>query len=111
MSRIRSIVVAVAMLASSAALAVGGTAPASSVKGWDRQAPSAQSEKQYPAKFRNCTNLHRVWPHGVGKRHAHDHTTGTPVRNFKRSNKIYKRAMRFNSDLDRDRDKIACEQA
>jgi hypothetical protein len=61
--------------------------------------------------YDNCTNFNDRYPHGVGKRHAHDHTSGTPVRNFKKSNKIYKRAMRHNSDLDRDRDKIACEKA
>ena len=27
------------------------------------------------------------------------------------SNKLYNKAMRHNSDLDRDRDKIACEKA
>jgi len=32
------------------------------------------------------------------------------VTNFKRSNKKYNRAVDHNSDLDRDNDKIACEQ-
>jgi hypothetical protein len=32
------------------------------------------------------------------------------VTNFKRSNTLYATAMRWNSDLDRDRDKIACEK-
>lgn len=60
--------------------------------------------------FDNCDSLHRRWPHGVGKRGARDKTTsGDPVRNFKRSNRIYAKAMRKNPDLDRDRDKIACE--
>jgi len=31
---------------------------------------------------------------------------GTPVRNFKRSNKLY----RANKRLDRDKDRIACEK-
>jgi hypothetical protein len=43
--------------------------------------------------------------------HAHDQTSGTPVTNFKRSNRIYGNAMDHNRDLDRDRDKIACEAA
>jgi hypothetical protein len=59
----------------------------------------------------NCTKFNHKYPHGVGKKHAHDHTSGTPVTNFKRSNKLYRIAMRNNSDLDRDRDKIACEKA
>lgn len=59
----------------------------------------------------NCTNLNEKWPHGVGRRHAKDQTSGTPVTTFKRSNRLYERAVRHNSDLDRDKDKIACEQA
>jgi hypothetical protein len=59
----------------------------------------------------NCTNLNRRYPHGVGTRHAHDHTSGTPVTNFRRSNRLYWRAEHHNSDLDRDNDRIACEKA
>jgi hypothetical protein len=33
-----------------------------------------------------------------------------PVTTFRRSNTIYATAMRWNSDLDRDKDKIACEK-
>jgi hypothetical protein len=62
-------------------------------------------------RFQNCDPLHKYWPHGVGRRHAHDHTSGTPVTNFKRSNRIYGNAMDHNPDLDRDNDKIACEAA
>jgi hypothetical protein len=61
-----------------------------------------------PAKeFRNCTALNRVYPHGVGRVGARDRTTGTPVRNFKRSNLLY----RQNAKSDRDKDGIACEKA
>jgi hypothetical protein len=35
-----------------------------------------------------------------------DKTSGDPVTNFKRSNRLY----RLNSHLDRDNDKIACEK-
>jgi len=59
----------------------------------------------------NCTNFNKRFPHGVGTRHAHDVTSGTPVTNFKRSRRIYWRAERHNSDLDRDNDRIACERA
>ena len=56
----------------------------------------------------NCTNFNRKYPHGVGRRGAHDR--GGDVTNFKRSNRIYNRAERHNGDLDRDNDRIACEQ-
>lgn len=59
----------------------------------------------------NCTAFNAKYPHGVGKRNARDSTSGTPVTNFKRSNKLYRAAMRANPDLDRDGDKIACESA
>ena len=59
--------------------------------------------------WRNCDAVHRTYPHGVGKAGARDHTSGTPVRNFKRSNALYRTAMRVNSGLDRDKDGIACE--
>ena len=57
----------------------------------------------------NCTKFNNRFPHGVGRRDAHDR--GGNVTNFKRSNKIYNRAERHNGDLDRDNDRIACEQA
>ena len=57
-------------------------------------------------EFANCTAMHRVYPHGVGKFGAHDHTSGTPVTNFKRSNALYF----ANKKSDRDGDHIACEQ-
>jgi Excalibur calcium-binding domain len=41
-----------------------------------------------------------------GRRGARDHTSGTPVTNFERSNRLY----RQNSHLDRDKDGIACEK-
>jgi hypothetical protein len=45
-------------------------------------------------------------PHGVGRYGARDHTSGTPVTNFRRSNRLY----RQNRGLDRDKDGIACEK-
>lgn len=59
----------------------------------------------------NCTNLNNRWAHGVGRRGAVDQTSGTPrVTNFKRSTKLYRRAMNHNGTLDRDGDGIACER-
>jgi hypothetical protein len=44
------------------------------------------------------------------RRRLCNRTSGTPVTNFKHSTKKYKKAMRHNSDLDRDKDGIACEK-
>jgi hypothetical protein len=61
--------------------------------------------------FDNCTNFNQKFPHGVGKQSAVDHTSGTPVTTFLHSNKKYAAAIDKNADLDRDKDKIACEKA
>jgi hypothetical protein len=61
--------------------------------------------------FDNCTNFNEKFPHGVGRKNAVDHTSGTPVTSFLHSNKKYATAIKKNADLDRDKDKIACEKA
>jgi len=58
----------------------------------------------------NCTKLRQRWPHGVGRRRAVDKTSGTPVTNFHRSTRQYRRAVNHNPTLDRDKDGIACEK-
>jgi hypothetical protein len=58
-----------------------------------------------PKTFANCEAMHRVYPHGVGKPGAHDHTSGAPVTDFKRSLPLYN----ANKKSDRDGDGIACE--
>jgi len=63
-----------------------------------------------PPLYKNCTNLNKKYPHGLGKVGARDHTSGTPVANFRRSTKLYKLAMSHNRGLDRDKDGIACEK-
>ena len=73
-------------------------------------AVSSPAEAAIPPKWRNCTVVNNRLPHGVGRRHAHDQTSGTPVTNFRRSNALYAEAMRANRGLDRDHDKIACEK-
>jgi len=70
-------------------------------------APAASAGSIYD----NCTAYHTHFPHGVGRRHAHDHTSGTPVTSFRHSTRLYRRAMQHNGDLDRDKDGIACEKA
>jgi hypothetical protein len=72
---------------------------------------TAKASSGVVAPFKNCTQLNHRYPHGVGKFGAHDHTSGTPVTNFFRSDVIYARAIRNNRDLDRDQDGIACEKA
>ena len=59
-----------------------------------------------PKDYPNCTALNKVYPHGVGKFGARDKTTGVPVTNFKRNNRVY----RLNNESDRDNDMIACEK-
>jgi Excalibur calcium-binding domain len=73
------------------------------------QSPSAPV--RVPAPWKSCKQVHSRYPHGVGKLHAHDSTTGTPVTSFRRSTKLYNLAMKYNRGLDRDRDGIVCEQA
>jgi hypothetical protein len=64
-----------------------------------------------PPPFTNCTALNERYPHGVGRLKARDRTTGDPVTTFKRSTKLYAKAMSKNRGLDRDKDGVACEQA
>src|SRR6478672_10445440 len=53
--------------------------------------------------YANCAALNKVYPHGVGLKNAHDHTSGTPVTNFARKPVVY----RANKKSDRDGDGIA----
>lgn len=68
-------------------------------------APADASTK--PVRFKNCTALHKRFPHGVGLTTAHDKVAKgrKPVTNFARSNAWYK----LNKGLDRDHDGVACE--
>lgn len=67
-------------------------------------APDASAAARH---FANCTAMHKVYKHGVGQVHAHDHVSGKskPVTNFTHSNALYA----ANKGLDRDKDKVACE--
>lgn len=57
--------------------------------------------------FKNCTEMHKAYPHGVGKKGAVDQTSGTKVTNFFVNDKLYA----ANKKSDRDKDGIACEKA
>ncbi|MGY2743380.1 excalibur calcium-binding domain-containing protein [Arthrobacter sp. UYCu723] len=69
-----------------------------------------------PRSYKNCTELNKVYPHGVGKSGARDKTSGKPVTTFRVNNTVYS----YNDgganrhageyDLDRDNDGIACEK-
>jgi Excalibur calcium-binding domain len=71
-------------------------------------APAATTS--IPYLWQNCKHFNARYPHGVGKRFAHDKTSGIPVTNFRRSTLRYLRAMSHNRGLDRDKDGIACEK-
>lgn len=60
--------------------------------------------------YKNCTELQKTYPHGIGKANAKDKTSGKPVTNFKKDTAGYNKAIRAKSDLDRDKDGIACEK-
>ncbi|SHG07472.1 Excalibur calcium-binding domain-containing protein [Jatrophihabitans endophyticus] len=67
----------------------------------------AESADAAAKTYKNCTALHAKYPHGVGKKGAHDVVRGKtkPVTNFTRSNALY----RANKKSDRDHDGVACE--
>ena len=71
----------------------------------------APAQAAIPAKYANCTNLHRSYPHGVGRVGARDHVAsgGRPVTTWTKSTTAYNTAMHYNRGLDRDHDYIACE--
>lgn len=73
-------------------------------------APAPAATGAVPLRWKNCTIVNKRFPHGVGKLHAHDKTSGIPVTTFRRSTLLYNRAMSYNRSLDRDRDGIACEK-
>jgi Excalibur calcium-binding domain len=87
----RSKLAVLLIAAASAATAVVGAASTPA-------APSA-----IPYLWPNCKHVNARYPHGVGKRFAHDKTSGVPVTNFRRSTLLYLRAMSYNRGLDRDR--------
>jgi hypothetical protein len=75
---------------------------------------SVATAAKTPALYDKRTNFNKRYPHGVGMPGAKDKREGKkkddPVANFKRSASIYKTAMKWNDDLDRDDDRIACEK-
>ncbi|MCU1678677.1 MAG: calcium-binding protein [Frankiales bacterium] len=77
-------------------------------------APPASAAIPYKG-YKDCAAMQRVYPHGVGRSGAVDSTSGTRVRNFFVSTRLYlMNDNRVSSagqyDLDRDNDGIACEK-
>jgi hypothetical protein len=73
-------------------------------------APAPAATGAVPSLWKNCTNVHKKYPHGVGKLHARDKTSGVPVTTFKHNTRLYNIAISYNKGLDRDKDGIACEK-
>ena len=59
-----------------------------------------------PKSYKNCTELNKVYPHGVGKKGARDKTSDERVTTFRVNTTVYK----LNTARDRDNDGIACEK-
>lgn len=72
--------------------------------------PAAAAEAALPFKFKNCTELQKKYPHGVGTKSAKDKTSGKPVTTFRKDTALYNKIVKHNKRLDRDKDKIACEK-
>jgi Excalibur calcium-binding domain len=89
-------VAAAAMLATPANAAISTASPA--------------ADTAIPKPYKNCTQLNKRYPHGLGRAKARDKTSGDPVTTFKRSTRLYNVAMSHNRGLDRDKDGVACEQ-
>jgi hypothetical protein len=75
-------------------------------------AAAVQTTAATPALYKNCTAFNKKYRHGVGRAGARDRVRGEtpPVTTFLRSTRIYRIAIRYNDDLDRDDDGVACEK-
>jgi hypothetical protein len=71
---------------------------------------AVSADAAVPSRYKNCTNLHKTFKHGVGRAGARDRTTGRRVTTFTVNTAEYRRAVQANKGLDRDKDGIACEQ-
>jgi hypothetical protein len=71
---------------------------------------AASADAAVPSRYKNCTNLHKTFPHGVGRSTAKDKTSGRRVTTFKHSTTEYRKAVKANKRLDADKDGIACEK-
>jgi len=88
--------------------AAAATAAADQAAAAKAVAPAPAPAAPAAQVFANCTDLHVVYPHGVGRPGAVDHVGGStrPVTTFFVSEELYN----ANSFSDRDGDGIACEK-
>jgi hypothetical protein len=103
---------AVALAIATLFAALGFVAPASSGVSGLAKVTSPTADAAMPRLYKNCTNYNKRYPHGVGRLLARDkvRSGSEPVRNFRRSNRLFRIAMSWNKGLDRDKDNIACEK-
>ncbi len=87
----------IGLAAPSAGIAAVHTAPS-------RVQSALTAAKVYP----NCKALNAKYPHGVARKGAKDHVSGSskPVTGFAVNNVVYT----ANKNLDRDKDGVACEK-
>ena len=67
------------------ALVLAATAQASSA--------AVNTAAAIPAVYKNCTNLNKKYPHGIGRANARDKNSGEPVTTFKPRTRLYNFAM------------------
>jgi len=68
--------------------------------------PAISDAAPAPRSFKNCTEMNKMFPHGVARVGATDKTTGSKVTNFVVKPKWYQ----LNKSKDRDGDGVACEK-
>ena len=75
------------------------------------EAPAATSYVG-PAIWKNCTNVHKRYPHGVGKLRATRSSAGQHRArdDVQAQHTALQHAMRYNKRLDADKDGVACEK-
>jgi hypothetical protein len=62
--------------------------------------------------YKNGTELHRSYPHGIGRSNATDHVArgAKPVTTWTKDTRGYNLAVSKNKSLDADKEGIACEK-
>ena len=68
------------------------------------------AEAAAPPLYKNCTNLNKRYPHGLGKLGARDKTSDAGDELQAQHEALPASRCRYNRGLDRDKDGIACEK-
>ena len=69
---------------------------------------SAATARLAAHHFANCTDMHRIYKGGVARTGAHDHRTDGGYARY--APHVSTRLYQANSQMDRDKDGVACEQ-